>query len=525
MGLGGVAAVDNVAVINGYPVIFADPATAQDWYDSQVCYNLYDPLVYPTPEGGIRAQIATSWAPVNGDLAHWTFTIRQGIKFHDGTALTAEDVAFSMNRLMAIGKGYSGVMGSVKATAIGNDKVDFVLDKPNAVFPDTLTLFWVVEKKLVMEHLAQGDYGDYGDYGQAWLQTHDAGSGPYMMTAHIPGERLEATRFDDYFLGWNDPYWKANEVPIEHLIFIMATDYSTLMTMVNNGSLDLEANAGWTNDQLKQIMNNKDLRVNMVWKQNLTVWMNTTIAPTDDEHFRKAILYAFDYQALLERYKAFGYSEAGIYLSDMPGYVPVEPQPREQNLDKARQELALSKYANNLKNVTVVFHFCGGLAFEEEIGLELQADLAKLGIKVQIAGPPWPQYSGECSAPDTTPNMSIFLFAPQYPTADYYTYGMYDPHGLGSIFEAHWYFGDDQIIKLLDETRAEPDAAKRTLIYEQLQPLIAAHALGLFPYEKPTPFVSQQYIVGPEEVTEMVGPNLNMRNWRINLQLKQQLRG
>ncbi len=87
-----VAAVENVAVINGYPPITVDPAVASDWYDTEAMYNLYSPLVYPAPEGGARAHLATDWEPVDGDLTHWRFTLRQGVKFHSGYEMTAEEL-------------------------------------------------------------------------------------------------------------------------------------------------------------------------------------------------------------------------------------------------------------------------------------------------------------------------------------------------------------------------------------------------------------------------------------------------
>jgi ABC-type transport system substrate-binding protein len=151
--------------------------------------------------------------------------------------------------------------------------------------------------------------------------------------------------------------------------------------------------------------------------------------------------------------------------------------------------------------------------------------MAQLGVTVEVAGPPWPEYSAECSAPETTPNMTIFLFAPQAaPTHDYYTYSMFAPRGLGWIFEAHWYFEDKQIIQLLDTTRAEADPVARLALYEQLQPLIADHALAFYPYQKPTLFAHQAYIVGPSETIVFVGPSENMHKWRINLTLKEELR-
>ncbi len=519
-------AVENVAVINGYPIITADPATASDWYDTETMYNLYSPLVYPAPEGGVRPHLATGWEAVGGDFTHWRFALRQGVLFHSGYEMIAEDVAFSMTRFITMGRGNSGPLGQVTAEVVDRYTVDFFLDKPSAIFPDTLALFFPVEKALVLANVkTPGNYGESGDYGEDWLATHDAGTGPYMMTNHIPGQRLDATRFVDYFEGWSDEGWGPNEVPIERLVFIMETDYTTLMTLMKSGDLDLEINGGWTLPQLKQIQADPNLGLATVWAQNVTVWMNTQLPPTDDEHFRKAILYAYDYVSVVGPWEEFGNGETGIFLPNMPGYVPIEPQPREQNLERARQELALSKYADKLDDVKVVFHFCGGLDFEEDVGLQLQADMAKLGVTVEVAGPPWPEYSAECSAPETTPNMTIFLFAPQAaPTHDYYTYSMFAPRGLGWIFEAHWYFEDKQIIQLLDTTRAEADPVARLALYEQLQPLIADHALAFYPYQKPTLFAHQAYIVGPRETIVFVGPSENMHKWRINLILKGELR-
>jgi len=278
-------AVENVVVINGYPVITSDPATASDWYDTEAMYNLYSPLVYPAPEGGVRAHLATSWEPVDGDFTHWRFTLREGVKFHSGYEMTAEDVAFSMTRFITMGRGNSGPLGQVTAEAVDRYTVDFFLDKPSAIFPDTLVLFFVVEKDLVLANInPSGNYGDFGDYSEDWLATHDAGSGPYMMTNHIPGQRLDAVRFVDYFEGWSDEGWGEDEVPIERLVFIMETDYTTLMTLLKNGDLDLEINGGWTLPQLEEIGADPDLDFDIVWAQNVTVWMNSKVPPTDDEH-------------------------------------------------------------------------------------------------------------------------------------------------------------------------------------------------------------------------------------------------
>jgi peptide/nickel transport system substrate-binding protein len=511
----GVAEAENLVVINGMPVIIPDPGQAVDWYDTQAVYNLYSPLIYPTPDGMLRSHLAERWEAVEGKLDHWRFWLRQGVKFHDGSELKAEDVAFSMQRLIALGKGYSGIMGKVTVKVVDDYTVDFFLAKPNAIFPNTLTLFWPLNKDLVMANKKPGDYGEFGDYGQEWLNDHDAGSGPYMMVSHSPGERMEAERFDDYFLGWDKT--GPNEEPIERVIFIMNYETSTLMTMLKSQQLDLEANGGFSRKTFQEIVDTPGIHLNQVWPEDWTVWINTTVPPTDDVHFRKAILYAFDYETIMEQYAPFGAKEAGIIASNLPGYIPIEPQPRRQNLAKAREELAKSKYKPG--DVTVTFHYCAGLEAEEEIGLQLQADLAKLGIDLEIAGPPWPQYSEECARPDTTANLTIFLFPSVYPSADSFMYFMYDPDNIGGIYSAHWY-KDEEFGRLIDKARDTLDFDARVEIYKELQRMIADKALALYAYEIPMLFTSQDYLIGPKEVFPIVGPSASMYNWRIDLTKK-----
>lgn len=506
---------ESVVVINGMPVIQPDPAVVMDWYDTQVAFNLYSPLVYPAPEGGVRPHLAQSWEAVDGKPDHWRFTLRQGVKFHDDSELTSEDVVFSMDRLIAMGQGYSGMLGKIKSIAVSKYVVDFILDKPNSVFPQISSVFFPLNKDLVLKNIQAGKYGEFGDYGANWLMTHDAGTGPYVMVSNVTAASMEATRFEEYFLGWKN--WGPNEEPIEKLKFIMETEPSTLKLLLTSRQLDLEANGAFSRKILQEIQDTKSLHLNQVWPQVWTVWMNTKVAPTDDVHFRKAIMYAFDYKALLKEYAPFGAQETGIYPSVEPGSIAIPPQPRQQDLEKAKEELALSKYKPG--DVTVVFHYCGGLEAEQEICLQLQADLSKLGVKVEIVGPTWSQYEAECATPETTPNLTIFMFPLNYPSADSFLYYMYYPDNVGGIYGAHW-DKDEELGKLIDQSRATVDSEKRVELYKQIQEKIASQALAFYPYQIPALFTSQDYLIGPKEKFPVVGPTVNMSNWRINLTQK-----
>ena len=97
---------------------YLDPAVGSDFSSSSSFVNLYDTLVYPTPEGGVKANVAERW-DTTADGLTWTFHLRKGVEFHDGSELTAEDVAFTMDRIIAIGEGYGYMFsGKVESTDV-----------------------------------------------------------------------------------------------------------------------------------------------------------------------------------------------------------------------------------------------------------------------------------------------------------------------------------------------------------------------------------------------------------------------
>ena len=96
---------------------------------------------------------------------------------------------------------------------------------------------------------------------------------------------------------------------------------------------------------------------------------------------------------------------------------------------------------------------------------------------------------------------------------------MYHPDNIGGIYSAHWY-KDRSIGRLIDEARETLAYEDRRKIYQDLQREIADKALALYAYEIPALFTSQDYLIGPKETFPIVGPTVNMYNWRINLAKK-----
>ena len=186
-----------------------DPAIGSGWTETAAFVSLYDALVQPEAMGGMVPHLAKNWT-ISEDGKEYTFQIRQGVKFHDGSELTAEDVAFSLVRMLRINQGYSWLWASVLdpdtcCEVLGAYEVKISLENAFTPFLSTLAYFFVVNEDLLMANLQPGDYGEYSDYGQAFLNNSDAGSGAYKLKEWRRGEVIIWERYEGYFKGWPRP--------------------------------------------------------------------------------------------------------------------------------------------------------------------------------------------------------------------------------------------------------------------------------------------------------------------------------
>jgi len=211
-----------------------DPAVGSDESSSSALVNLYDTLVYPTTTGDVKPNVATDWS-VSSDGLTWTFKLRSGVKFHDGSPVTANDVVFSLNRMLTMGQGYSYLFTPYvdKVSAPDDQTVVIKLKTTFGPFLGSVVRIYILNSKLVTSHFkTPGPYGDNGDYGTDWLLTHDAGSGPYMMKEMKLEAYMLMERFRDY---WGEV---RNDAP-DQVTFLGTTEPATIKTMLSNGQLDI----------------------------------------------------------------------------------------------------------------------------------------------------------------------------------------------------------------------------------------------------------------------------------------------
>jgi peptide/nickel transport system substrate-binding protein len=450
---------------------YIDPAVGSDFSSSSSLCNLYDTLVFPTTEGGVVPHVAESWE-TSADGLTWTFNLKQGIQFHNGSELTASDVAFSMNRMLEIGEGYAYVfLGTVEsATALDDYTIQFKLGKPSGIFLISLVRLYIVDEEEVMANVAaSGPYGDKGDYGKEWLLTHDAGSGPYKVKEFPLEEYLLMEKYDDWF-GEFLP-----DAPDE-VKFIGTTEPATVRTLMSRGELEIT-------DQWQPIEEIEG--VDVAAFPTLTEFyymMHTKKPPLDDIHFRRAMAWAFDYDA------AVGLEWPGTQQSRGP--VPIITAGHnpdvfvfQRDLDKAREELALSPYADKLDEYPVEVHWITDVPAEEKWALLFQANMAEIGIDVEVVGTPWTAVVEETANIETSPHIVTIYVSADFPEAGSLLKVRYHSDAAPTWSQNEWLL-DDELDQMIDDSLTTVDEDERYAKYRDLQDYIMDLCPSLFLYDQ-----------------------------------------
>ena len=456
---------------------YIDPAVGSDFSSTSSLCNLYDTLVFPNTEGGVDAHLAESW-DVSDDGLTWTFHLKEGVKFHNGSELTASDVAFSMNRLLEIGEGLAYVfLGTVEgATATDDYTVEFTLTQPSGLFLISLIRLYVADEQEVMANIVTpGPYGDKGDYGKEYLLTHDAGSGPYKVKEFPLEEYLLMEKYEEWWgeFGGNAP---------DEVRFIATTEAATIRTMMSRQ--ELEISDQWQTIEALEALDAME-GVTVAAFPVLTEFyymIHTQNPPTDDVHFRRAMAYAFDYDAAVALEWPGTQQSRGPVPAITAGHNP-DVFVFERDLDKAREELALSAYADQLDEYPVDVHWCTEVPHEEKFALLFQANMAEIGIKVNIVSTPWMSMVEEGATLETSPHIQTTYVSADFPEAGSLLKVRYHSDAAPTWSQNEWLL-DDELDQMIDDALVTVDEDERYAKYRELQDYIVDLCPSIFLYDQ-----------------------------------------
>jgi peptide/nickel transport system substrate-binding protein len=457
---------------------YIDPAVGSDFSSLSCLLNMYDSLVWPTPEGDVEPRMAERWE-VSGDGLTWTFTLRKDLTFHDGSEVTAEDVAFSMNRLLTIGEGvaYLFLPYVNEAEAVDKYTVRFKMKKTYGPFLSALVRFYVLNKDIVMANLkADGPYGDFGDYGKEFLLYNDAGSGAYKLKKMELQEYCLMERYDDFYLGFepNAP---------DEVKFMASAEPATVKAMM--ARQELEVSDQWQSPQALEALDGiEGVDIAYVYLgQVFHGMLHCRKPPTDDVHFRKALQWAFDYDSQRENIVKGGKPLVGPYTDDIQGTDPGLPT-FSKNLDKAEAEYKKSKYYDKLDQYPLEIHAVAGLAQHERTSLLLQSNLAEIGIKANVVKVPWGTVIENSANMEKTGNVSSIFVAPIYFEVGSYLLSRYHSSSAATWEQNEWLLSDE-LDGMIEDAIATVDRNERFNKYSRVLDTIVELAPTIWYAEPP----------------------------------------
>ncbi|HLI46708.1 MAG TPA: ABC transporter substrate-binding protein [Geobacterales bacterium] len=472
-------------------VPYLDPAVGSDEASSVYLVNVYDTLVYPLPNNTLVPNVAQNWS-VSSDGLTWTFNLRKGIKFHSGRELTANDVFFSLKRLITIGEGYAYLLKPFvdlnKTSVPNNYTIQIGLKKPFGPFLYALLRLYIVDSELVKQHIKSGPYGEMGDYGRDWLMSgeKDAGSGPYMLSEYKRGESVTLIRFSNY---WGQ---YATNAP-DRVIMLGTTEPSTIKTLISQRQLEIT-------DQWQPIENLEAMaKINGVELSKLSVpyefylMINNKKPPTDDIHVRKAMALAFNYTSAIQDINPYEKRAYGVVPSTLLGYWQPS-QTINMNITAAIEELRRSKYWGHFDQYPIEYWWVAEVPWEERVALLFKQNMEAIGLTVEVVKKPWLSVVESLSNLETSPHIVSIFVAADYPEAGSMLANRYLSSVQGTWQQNEW-LNDSHIDQLINGALSTLDLNARIQKYVEAQQYIFNLYPSIFVYEHVVVRAYQAYYV------------------------------
>lgn len=470
-----------------------DPTKGSDNLETLLIHNIYDSLLYYTNQTPpkLKPWLAKEWN-VADDGKTYTFELRDDATFHNGDPVTAADVMFSVRRMMDMQQGFSwmwkDILSPENVETVDKTTVKMTTNKVFSPLPYTLPFLFIVNKKQIQEHAkSSGPFGERGDYATAWLEENDAGGGPYKLTQRSRKQQIIIEKNDDWWRPWPDG--DAYEVVKTKMV----QESATIAAMMKQEKVQMSDQ--WLPLKTYQSLKNQSgVRVSAKATFNpFYIYMHTQRKPLDDIHVRKAISHAFDYKSALSEIMA-GDSEQliGPLPSSMWSHTDTVTV-YQQNLEKAKAELAKSQYSAS--DIELNYTYVTGLTTEKNMGLALQSNLSDLGITLSIQKTPWSKITSLATKKETSPDMLAVYLSFSYADPDTFLFPAWHSSSHGSWTSASWY-NNDKVDRLLTKGRRTVEKKDRIPLYEEAQRLISADAPALFVMNQATRNVLAKSVQG-----------------------------
>lgn len=304
------------------------------------------------------------------DNLTYTLKLKEGLTWHDGEALNADDIVFTMNSILDETQN-SSIRGSfvyndvpVQVTKVDDTTVEFKLPSIAPAFESSIQSLFPIA-----EHVFAGE----ADLQKSEKNNAPVGSGPFKFAEYKAGQYYKVDRFDNFFAG---------AAHLDSVVFQIVKDENTSSLALQNGEIHLKAIAPADVETVKQTSN-----VDMVtYPEDRLVYMalNHNIEALQNKEFRQALALTLDRNEMIQA--AFGsdeYAEPAysVFTKNVP-FLTEDLEKNEQDLDKANELLAASGI--DLANVKLNMYFVSNNKAMEGIALYVQQQFKKIGVDLKL---------------------------------------------------------------------------------------------------------------------------------------------
>ena len=438
--------------------------------DEVVYANIFEGLTRFGPDGAVNPSLAATW-DISDDGTVYTFALRPGVTFHDGTTLTADDVVFTLDRARA--EGSTNAQPGLFANIVSAEAVDELTLRVTLDGPDGAFLF----------DMAWGDAVIVAPESAESNATNPIGTGPFRFANRIEGDRIELVR--------NDAYW-GEAVALEAATFRFISDPNAAFAAMMAGDVDAFPNFP-APETLAQFAADPRFSVIVGSTEGETILaMNNAQAPLDDIRIRQAIAHAINRQDIIDG-AMFGYgTPIGTHFAphnpnyvDLTGLSAYDP-------DAARALLAEAAPAGLSLRLALP-----PPAYARRGGEIIAAQLREVGIQTEITNLEWAQWLEQ-----------VFRGRDFDLTIVSHT----EPMDIGIYARPDYYFqyARPEFVALNETLATTSDPAARAALMVQMQEMIAGDYVNGFLFQLAKTGVANAKIEGlwensPTQANDLTG--------------------
>jgi peptide/nickel transport system substrate-binding protein len=428
-----------------------DPAKVTIGDEYVYVHLMFNGLSRIDPDMTVKPDLAESWS-TSDDLKTWTFKLRQGVKFHHGRVLDADDVVATMKRILdpATGSRARTSLSMVdNVSAADAQTVKFDLNIPYAGFADIFAdrQLRIVPKDKLTE-----------------LSTHPVGTGAFMFKSWSPGDRLELVKNPDYF--------EKGLPKLDAVTLRIVPESAARMAALESGAVDIVWSMPY--ESVDKFKSHASVRTDAV---STPTWdgviLNNARPPFSDVRVRQALALTIDKPAIVE---------LALFGQGDPTFSPIPPSHPYFNkalkfnppdIAKAKKLLADAGYPNGFD---VPMQVPQEREQRVRVGVAVRDMARAAGIRINVERVPFASYTANIAG---KAQMYIDGYFAR-PTVDTAIHPFY--HSAGSWNKQLWVYKDARVDQLLDDARKTNDEAARKAIFEKFQAVVEETVPGIIAY-------------------------------------------